>query len=291
MAIWSATSEATLQMLTVWVTGRRQEQSTLCLGLQGAQGTGKSTLSHALCERLERQYQWRCSVLSLDDFYLGRAQRAALAEAVHPLLRTRGVPGTHDVQRGLAVMRSLTQAWPSEGIALPRFSKAYDDRLSSAEEAVLRQKPDLVVFEGWCVGLPAQSQHDIAAPCNELEAREDAAGVWRRHVNGQLAGPYAQWFASLDDLICLQAPDWDSICRWRAQQEEQTRALSGDSRAGMTAAQLSRFMQHYQRLTEWAGRCIADHAAVRLRVNAAHDWLPDRRWLAPQTFSSEGLRS
>lgn len=268
-------------MLTAWVAGRRQRQSPLCIGLQGGQGTGKSTLSQALCERLEQHYSWRCCVLSLDDFYLGQEQRVALAAAVHPLLRTRGVPGTHDVQRGLQVMQAFHSAWPSEGVPLPRFSKAYDDRLPAEDESVLACRPDVVIFEGWCVGLPAQSLEALHAPCNSLEAEEDQAGRWRHYVNQELAGPYAEWFSYLDDVVCLLAPDWESICRWRAQQEEQTRSLSADPRAGMTPAQLSRFMQHYQRLSEWAELSLPQRAAVRLRVNVTHDWLPDVRWLAP----------
>lgn len=278
-------------MLTAWVAGRRADRSTLCLGLQGAQGTGKSTLSAALCARLQSHYQWRCCVLSLDDFYLGRAQREALARSIHPLLRTRGVPGTHDVQLGLHVMQSLVGDWPAAGLKLPRFSKAYDDRMGSADEALLQARPDVVIFEGWCVGLPAQNAQDLHPAMNALEAHDDPAGIWRNYANAQLAGPYAQWFGYLDDLICLEAPDWASICRWRAQQEEQTRRRSGDRHAGMTPAQLARFMQHYQRLTEWAKQCLPGSAAVRLRVNTAHDWLPDLRWLAPTQSSTQGLSS
>src|SRR5262245_54933917 len=66
------------------------------LAIAGAQGSGKSTLSRLLSDELVRLGR-RAVTFSLDDFYLTRREREALAAAVHPLLVTRGVPGTHDV--------------------------------------------------------------------------------------------------------------------------------------------------------------------------------------------------
>ena len=91
----------------------------IVVGLCGAQGSGKSTLAAALCARLERAV-----TLSLDDLYLMRRDREALARDVHPLLRTRGVPGTHDIPLGLAVLDAIGAG---EAVARPRFDKARDD--------------------------------------------------------------------------------------------------------------------------------------------------------------------
>ena len=84
--------------LAEWVVARRQPGKTLFLGINGAQGTGKSTLADYLRLALEIEYDWHVAVLSIDDFYLTKAERTQLAEDVHPLLVTRGVPGTHDIQ-------------------------------------------------------------------------------------------------------------------------------------------------------------------------------------------------
>src|ERR1700761_8133407 len=67
--------------------------------------------------------------LSLDDLYLTLPERERLGREVHPLLKTRGVPGTHDACLGLALMDVL-----SEGLAevsMPRFDKAEDTRASA----------------------------------------------------------------------------------------------------------------------------------------------------------------
>src|SRR5690606_26489272 len=69
----------------------------LLVGVSGCQGSGKTTLASLLVLLLREMLGLRCINLSIDDFYLTRAERQQLAATVHPLLATRGVPGTHDV--------------------------------------------------------------------------------------------------------------------------------------------------------------------------------------------------
>ena len=62
------------------------------VGINGCQGSGKSTLTHFIAEYLRAEYQLNVVVMSLDDFYLTREKRNELANDIHPLLATRGVP-------------------------------------------------------------------------------------------------------------------------------------------------------------------------------------------------------
>ena len=204
------------------------------LGINGAQGSGKSTLAAFLAEHLSAQHALRVCVLSLDDFYLSRAARAQLAASVHPLLITRGVPGTHQVQRGIDCLRALKAG---QDCSLPRFSKATDDALGAEHEPHISERPDLVLFEGWCVGTPAQDAQALADPVNALERYEDTDGRWRRTVNQQLVGAYAEWFAQLDALVYLQVPGWAQVRQWRGQQERETAALHGGRSALLDNAQ------------------------------------------------------
>src|SRR5262249_5714174 len=146
------------------------------------------------------------AILSLDDLYLSRTDRAALASKVHPLLATRGVPGTHDVALGLTTIRALHQG---EAVPLPRFDKATDDRSAPASWPIAPAGVDIVLFEGWCVGARPQSTDSLISPVNPLEAAEDGAGAWRRYVNDALAGPYQELFSTLDMLILLAAPSFE----------------------------------------------------------------------------------
>src|SRR5690606_6884947 len=74
--------------------------------IAGLQGTGKSTLSLQLAE-LGRERGLVVVPLSIDDFYLGHAERQRLGREVHPLCATRGAPGTHDVPLACAVLDAL----------------------------------------------------------------------------------------------------------------------------------------------------------------------------------------
>jgi D-glycerate 3-kinase len=240
------------------------------LGINGAQGSGKSTLAAFLVQHLAEHHGLRALAISLDDFYLSRAERAQLAATVHPLLITRGVPGTHDVQRGIACLRALPHLQPGEVCALPRFSKATDDALDSAHDRRITEAPDIVLFEGWCVGTPPQDAVALATPINALERDEDPTGTWRQCVNTQLAGPYAEWFALLDALVFLQVPGWAQVQEWRAQQERETAARHQGPSALLDDAQLQRFMQHYQRLTQHALDTLPGIAQASLQLDLAH---------------------
>lgn len=65
------------------------------IGVNGPQGIGKSTLVKQLASLTEQRYDCSALVLSLDDFYLTRAEQVALARAHpdNPFLQHRGVPG------------------------------------------------------------------------------------------------------------------------------------------------------------------------------------------------------
>ncbi|WP_295172986.1 hypothetical protein [uncultured Brevundimonas sp.] len=121
------------------------------LGICGAQGSGKSTLSDALAKRLNGRGA-RTAILSLDDLYLSRARRADLAHTVHPLFRTRGVPGMHDVVQGVALLDAVKAG---RGVTLPRFDKATDDPAPQAQWPVIEGPIDVLIFEGWCIGARA----------------------------------------------------------------------------------------------------------------------------------------
>jgi D-glycerate 3-kinase len=221
----------------------------LLLGINGSQGSGKSTLAAFLAMAMPPLTGQRVCVLSIDDFYLTRDERLRLAREVHPLLATRGVPGTHDTDLLAAVLDALLAG---RSAAIPRFDKAIDDRIPEADWQQLEEPVDLIVWEGWCLGVPAQPEHMLDAPVNTLESDEDDAGHWRRWVNAQLADSYQSLFARVGCWAMLAAPSFDCVHRWRSEQEAKLIARRGADHPGlMTEADIRRFIQHYQRLTEW----------------------------------------
>lgn len=212
----------------------------MVLGLCGVQGSGKSTLAAAIARSVPGTV-----VLSLDDLYRTRAERRVLAATLHPLFATRGVPGTHDVDLGIATLDALRAGQP---VRLPRFDKAIDDRAAPAA-GVEGGAPRLVLFEGWCVGARPIAEAALVAPINALERDEDGQGVWRRTSNAALAGPYQALFARIDRLVLLEAPGWETVLHWRTEQEQALRVAGANGPGVMDDATVARFIQHYERLT------------------------------------------
>ncbi|WP_448098483.1 kinase [Luteibacter yeojuensis] len=228
------------------------------LGISGLQGSGKSTLAAALIEAA-RGHGWGAVAISLDDAYLTRAEREALAAEVHPLLRTRGVPGTHDLTLLGSTLSALEKASPERPVLVPRFDKGRDDRYEQARWPAIAEPPRLVVLEGWCLGVEPAGVDELAEPVNMLEREEDADGRWRRWVNARLSGYLTLW-ERLDALVVLQAPSWEVVARWRDQAERPLRER-GEPRA-MNAVELSRFLQHYERISRRALRSLEGKADV-----------------------------
>ncbi|WP_444934865.1 phosphoribulokinase [Microbulbifer sp. JTAC008] len=229
--------------LGVWVLTRHKRSNPLLIGVSGGQGTGKSTLAD-VWQCIYQAMGYRCCVLSLDDIYLTLEQRRKLATQVHPLLETRGVPGTHDIGLGISTLKALCAANTDSAIALPRFDKGRDDRIPEHLWPVFKGQVDVVIFEGWCLGAKPSEGHE--GPLNELECREDSTGEWRNYVNQQLEGSYRDLFSLIDVWVMLKAPSMECIVEWRKLQEHKLRVRSG---MGMTDQQIVQFVQHYERVT------------------------------------------
>lgn len=232
----------------IWLEQKKQHGATLVLGVNGAQGTGKSTVSEAIALLCNKQFGWSSAILSIDDIYLTRSERIKLSEQQHPLLLTRGVPGTHDTALGIDTIERLKSAAVNSEIKLPRFNKAIDDRLDQDQWTTSSGPVDLILFEGWCVGSTPQDGAELAEPANELEAVEDGDGGWRQYVNNQLSGQYQSLFSHIDLLLLLKAPDFEVVHGWRAEQEAKLAEIT-DGEHLMNEVQISHFIQHYERLT------------------------------------------
>jgi D-glycerate 3-kinase len=191
-----------------------------------------------------------------------------LARTVHPLLKTRGVPGTHDVPLLLEVLAALQR----EGIvSMPRFDKAKDDRLPREQWERVPAPVKVIILEGWCVGAIPQPEGSLEAPVNELERREDPDGAWRRYVNRALGSDYRPVFNQIKLLILLAAPGFEVVYRWRLQQEEELRravlARGGDVSQVMDERALERFISHYERLTRYILEEMPQRADIVVRMD------------------------
>jgi len=228
----------------------------------GLQGTGKSTLAAQLVA-LAREGGLRAVALSIDDFYLGRRERLRLGRSVHPLLATRGPPGTHDVALACETLDALRDGRPTK---LPRFDKIADRRLPQSRWPTMGEV-DLVVFEGWFLKTPPQTSEALSEPVNALERDEDPDGIWRTYCNESLARDYPRLWSQLDRLLWLHGPGFEVVPGWRWQQEEALQALH-PARQTMSRAQVDRFVQYFERVSRQAWQHLPSIADVTRRVDA-----------------------
>ena len=214
-------------------------------GIAGLQGSGKSTLARQVAAAGAAQ-GLRVAVLSLDDCYLGRRERQRLGRTVHPLLATRGPPGTHDVALAIDTLDALRAGG---AVRLPRFDKATDRRVSPSRWPIVAGI-DLVLFDGWFLKVPPQDDAALVPPINALERSEDPEGRWRTWCNTALARDYPPLWARIDRLLFLQGPGFEVVPRWRWQQEQALRAARPG--LGMTRDDVARFVQGFERVSRHA---------------------------------------
>lgn len=257
-----ATVDALLDALLPRLPARR----AALVGLSGLQASGKSTLAAQLAVAA-RARGIATEVLALDDFYLGRRARAALAREVHPLLATRGVPGTHDVALLADTVQALRRASRRNPARIPRFDKGRDTRLPPSRWRSVTSPPRLIVLEGWCVGVPAEPRRALARAVNALERIEDPDARWRTWVNARLASEYTALWRRMDALIVLAAPSFEIVARWRDEPERALRRR-GAPRA-MSCAALRRFLMHYERLSRHALRALPALADIVVTLDAS----------------------
>lgn len=242
-------------------------QTVPVFAIAGLQGTGKSTFAAQLAGLAQSRGR-RVAVLSIDDFYLTRAERERLAHDVHPLLASRGPPGTHDL--GLAA-ETLDGLLAGKRTRLPRFDKLADERAPTAQWPVIEGGCDMIVLEGWFLKTPAQQADELRAPINALERDEDPDGSWRNWCNAALARDYPAWWDRIDALWWLQGPDFEVVRDWRWEQEQTLQAAdpgTAGGRAGMDRAQVARFVRLFERVSRQALRTLPAIAERTIRLDA-----------------------
>lgn len=213
------------------------------IAIVGAQGSGKTTLARAAAER------FGAAQISIDDVYLTRAEREAVAREVHPLFVTRGPPGTHDLGLLQRLIEALSAAGPDDETLIPDFDKRGDDRRPVTDWRVFRGRPSAILIDAWCLGALPEEAAALAVPVNALETDHDPDGGWRRAVNGFVGGTYADFLARFDAVLFLRAPSFDVVLDWRCQQEADLLGIAPADLPAAERARLAGFIQYFERIS------------------------------------------
>ncbi|MBE9015155.1 glycerate kinase [Chroococcidiopsidales cyanobacterium LEGE 13417] len=234
--------EATLRRLwlplAIQIASYRQAEShTLIQGILGGQGTGKTTLAKILSLILGH-LGYRTLNLSLDDLYKTYSDRLALQQQ-DPRLIWRGPPGTHDIQLGLQVLDRLRQSDLDTPIEIPRFDKSAWHGAGDRGTPEIVNGADIVLFEGWFVGVRPIDPSNFDNPPPPINTCEDRQ--FARDINTRLQ-EYLPLWDKLDRLIILYPVDYRLSQQWRKDAEHQ---MIATGKTGMTDLQIEQFVEYF----------------------------------------------
>ena len=257
--------------LCFWISKKANIKKPYFVGLAGGQGTGKTTTSSLIKIILSKYFKLDVFSISIDDFYKTRKERISLSKRVHPMLLTRGVPGTHDINMMLNFFKK-SKSKKFKRLKLPIFNKAIDDRFSKKHWYDLKKKPDVIIFEGWCVGAKSEKNDTLKKAINSMEKTKDQKQIWRKYVNDQLKSKYKKFYSQLNCLIYLKAKDFSLLQKWRLKQE---RKLWLKNKKNLNTKIMSKdnvltFMQTYQRVTQNMFKYTPKYASVIINLNSNH---------------------
>ena len=254
-----------------WISKKADKKRPYFVGLAGGQGTGKTTISSLIRIILTKYFKLNVFRISIDDFYKTRKERISLSKKVHPMLLTRGVPGTHDINMMLNFFKKA-KSKKFKRLKLPTFNKAIDDRFYKKKWYELKSKPDVIIFEGWCVGAKSEKNNSLKKSINSMEKVKDKKQIWRKYVNQQLKSKYKNLYSQLNCLIYLKAKNFILLQKWRLKQERKLwlNSKRNSNLKIMNKEDIINFMQTYQRITQNMFRYMPKYASIILNLNSNH---------------------
>ena len=238
------------------------------IGLTGGQGAGKSTITQIIKLILEKKYNLSIVYFSIDDFYRTSSERIKLSKKIHQLFRTRGVPGTHDTNLLKITLLNLRKK-NFKPLSIPRFDKSKDERFPRTKWQKIKKQPQIIIFEGWCVGAKPQEKKYLKKSINILEKKYDANLTWRTKVNYELQNEYAKIFNKINRLIFLKVPSFECVYKWRLLQEKKLN-LASRGRKIMTNLQIKNFIMHYERTTLQMIKDLSSTSDVLVKIDKKH---------------------
>ena len=257
--------------IAFWIENKyKKKGETLILGFSGGQGSGKTTVTSILKIILKKFFKRRIHVSSIDNFYKTLEDRNKISNKIHPLLKTRGVPGTHDINL-VKNFFNIIRKKKFKKIKLPKFEKAMDNRLEKKYWFNIKQKPEIVILEGWCVGARPQPNSLIKRPINILEKYEDKDLKWRKYVNEKLKKEYKKLFVMIDHLIFMKIPNFKVVFKWRLLQEKKLKKKSHSNKKIMSYNEIKRFIMFYERITLQMMKDLSKSASVLMLLKKNHD--------------------
>ena len=257
--------------ISFWINNKcKKKGRTLFLGLSGSQGSGKTMVTGILQIILKKFFKKNIYIISIDDFYKTLRDRNRMSQQKHSLFKTRGVPGTHDINLIKNFFISVKRK-KFKKIKLPKFNKSIDDRSKKNYWHNINKRPEIIILEGWCVGAKPQIISSLRKPVNILERHEDKDLIWRKYANEKLKKEYKEVFAMIDYFIFMKVPNFKIVFKWRLLQENKLRKKLHYKKKIMTYSAIKRFIMFYQRITLQMMKDLSKSASIVLLLKKNHE--------------------
>ena len=257
--------------ISFWINSKCNKKGrTLLLGLSGSQGSGKTMVTGVLQIILKKFFKKNICIISIDDFYKTLRDRNRMSQQKHSLFKTRGVPGTHDINLIKNFFISVKRK-KFKKIKLPKFNKSIDDRSKKNYWHNINKRPEIIILEGWCVGAKPQIISSLRKPVNILERHEDKDLIWRKYANEKLKKEYKEVFAMIDYFIFMKVPNFKIVFKWRLLQESKLRKKLHYKKKIMTYSAIKRFIMFYQRITLQMMKDLSKSASIVLLLKKNHE--------------------
>ncbi|GES73682.1 P-loop containing nucleoside triphosphate hydrolase protein [Rhizophagus clarus] len=239
----------------------------LIVGLNGTQGSGKTTIACELVKSLKTTNDLSVVTCSIDDFLLTYKEQCLLAEKNfgNKLLEFRGQPGTHDILLGKQILQELCdvqqkyselQEKLEEGgnlkfnnlnVSIPNYDKSLNNGRGdrSPNWNVVLPPVHIILIDGWSLGfkhLPyskLKEVYDNASSCSKLKSHPLSH---LEIINENLKQYEENWYPFFDIFICIDAEDINYVYQWRLEQEHNMKKMGKN---GMSDDQVKDFIDRY----------------------------------------------
>jgi len=202
------------------------------IGISALPGTGKTTLGKWL-EAISLKLNFKIAVISIDDFYLP-SEEMKLAIENNPWNVSRGFPGSHSVN----LMYEKLLNWKKNGeLNVPVFDKSLRNGLGDRSHW-RSDKPDLLIIEGWFLGIePLSSEINFQyLNSSELSPHESS---YRSNIQDNLI-KYLDIWSLIDKIWHFKPLKFEYMNAWKTSQEEEMFLKKGNS---LQEEKLSNFLR------------------------------------------------